>query len=519
MIRVANPILPGFFPDPSWCRVGQDYWMVNSSFCTFPGLPLHHSRDLVRWTPVGHVLDRVDQLDLDGVAHSEGLFAPTIRHHRGIFYVVCTNVGKGDNFLVTAAHPTGPWSDPVWLPDAPGIDPSLFFDEDGRAWYCGTRPAPEGPRYFGNWEVWARELDLGALRLTGPEFPLWRGALRDAVWPEGPHLYRKDGWYYLLIAEGGTGPDHAVTVARSRSVTGPFEGFPANPILTHRHLGPGAPVTNVGHGDLLEDHRGRWWLAHLASRPYGGVSPLGRETFLTPVEWVDGWPRPALGTGVVPEFVDIDAPFVPGPPPVPTTDPFETPTLGPRWIGLRTPRRRFYDLTRRPGWLSLSPSQTTLRDRGCPAFLGQRLTARRWKALTKLDVAPGSKLIAGLALVQSDEFQFRLEASFAGPGGPTLRLVGAEGGPDEVIATLPWTGESVILGVTAEEHELSFWAGKNPGALVRVAQGIDGRRLSTERAGGFVGTLVGLFATGTDPQAWAEFDWFELSETNGELTT
>lgn len=509
MSGVPNPVLPGFYPDPSWCRVGEDYWMVNSSFSVFPGLPVHHSRDLMRWTCVGHVLDRPAQLDLDGVGHSQGLFAPTIRHHRGRFYVVCTNVGKRNTFVVTADHPTGPWSDPVWLDDAPGIDPSLFFDGD-KAWYCGTRPLPEGPAYFGDWEVWARELDLPTLQLTGPEHRLWRGALRDCVWPEGPHLYKKDDWYYLLIAEGGTGADHAVTVARSRSVEGPYQGCPANPVLTHRHLGPAAPVVNVGHGDLLEDHRGRWWLAHLASRPYGGVSPLGRETFLTPVAWVDGWPRPALGTGTVPSEIDTGLGGEGSPRPEVWCEPFDGPGLPPSWVGLRTPRRTFADLNRRPGWLSLSAGPESLRETGCPSFLGQRLRWRKWQALTRLSFEPSAGW-AGLALVQSDTHQFRLEAGQAPGGTPVIRLVGAEGGPDDVMASVAWDGAPVVLAVRAEDHDLSFWAGPSTTRLAPVARGIDGRRLSTERAGGFVGTLAGVFAVGRDPARWAEFDWFELA--------
>jgi len=515
-MNTANPILPGFYPDPSWCRVGEDYWMVNSSFCTFPGLPLHHSRDLAHWTPVGHVLDRPSQLDLDGVAHSEGLFAPTIRHHKGTFYVICTNVGKHNTFVVTATDPRGPWSEPVWLDDAPGIDPSLFFDED-RAWYCGTRPAPEGQTYFGNWEVWAREFDPKTLQLTGPEFPLWRGALRDCVWPEGPHLYKEGDWYYLVLAEGGTGPEHAVSVARSRSVTGPFEGCPSNPVLTHRHLGPQAPVVNVGHADLLEDHQGHWWVAHLASRPYGGVSPLGRETFLTPVEWVDGWPRPALGSGMVPVRFDSQLALPEDEPPLPTVTTFDGPRLDHRWVGLRTPRRAFWSLSRRPGWLSLSPGPETLRDRACPAFLGQRLQWRRWQALTCLEFAPQRPQdAAGIALVQNDTHQFRLEAGCSLSGETEVRLVGAQGGADEVLAVGPWDGATLVLAVSADDHRLTFWAGPSSSELAPVIRNVEGRRLSTEQAGGFVGTLAGVFATGSDQENWAAFHWFELAGTGRE---
>ena len=186
-----NPILPGFYPDPSICRVGEDYYLVTSSFAYFPGIPLFHSRDLVHWKQIGHVLDRPSQLDLDAVEHSEGIFAPTIRFHDGKFYVITTNVTRGGNFIVTADRPEGSWSEPYWLTDAPGIDPSLFFDDDGRCWCVATWEVPEGPAYYGDNEIWMRELDLDTMTLKGERYGLWRGALKHAIWPEAPHIYKR----------------------------------------------------------------------------------------------------------------------------------------------------------------------------------------------------------------------------------------------------------------------------------------------------------------------------------------
>lgn len=286
--NVVNPVLPGCHPDPSVCRVGADFYLVTSTFEYFPGIPVFHSRDLVHWRPIGHVLDRPSQVDLGTVASSEGIFAATIRHHQGRFYVVTTLVGgtdRGGTFVVTATDPAGPWSDPVWLDDAPGVDPSLFFDDDGRAWCTGTRLAEPG-EWEGQTDVWLREFDAAQLTLTGPEHLLWRGALHGAVWAEGPHLYTVDGRYYLLAAEGGTEHGHAVSVARADHVTGPYTGNPANPVFTHRHLGRDFPVVGVGHADLVRTAEGHWWAVLLGSRPYGGYHPnLGRETFLVPVRW------------------------------------------------------------------------------------------------------------------------------------------------------------------------------------------------------------------------------------------
>lgn len=246
-----NPIMPGFYPDPSVCRVGEDFYLVTSTFAYFPGVPIFQSRDLVNWKQIGNVLDRPSQLNLQGAGHSQGIFAPTLRYHEGTFYMITTNVSHGGNFVVTATDPAGPWSDPYFIEGAEGIDPTIFFD-DGKAYYLGTRPCSEGVRYNGNWEVWLRELDLGSMKLVGDSYVLWRGAMVDVIWPEGPHLYKIDEYYYLLIAEGGTGPNHAVTIARSKSLTEGYVGNPNNPIITHRHLGKRYPVVNVGHADLVQ---------------------------------------------------------------------------------------------------------------------------------------------------------------------------------------------------------------------------------------------------------------------------
>jgi xylan 1,4-beta-xylosidase len=518
-----NPILPGFHPDPSICRAGEDFYLVNSSFAYFPGIPVSHSRDLAHWEQIGNVLDRSSQLPLEGAGISRGLFAPTIRYHCGLFYVVCTNVDNGGNFIVTAEDPAGPWSEPVWLKDAPGIDPSLFFDDaeeaggassagDGRAWYCGTRPAPEGEAYGGNWEVWLAELDLATLSLKGEARGIWRGALRDCIWPEGPHLYRKDGWYYLTIAEGGTGFDHAVTVARSRELSGPYIGKSSNPILTHRHLGKDYPIVNVGHGDLFDDAKGDWWMVHLASRPYGGnFTNLGRETFLVPVAWEDEWPLPCPGEGVVRE--EFPFPRLPrfDAAPLPACEHFDDPVLDPEWLSLRGPASAFSSLSERPGFLRLRLGEAGMRDKAAVSFVGRRQLDMSFSARMALEFSPAREgETAGLALVQSEDYQYRLELAISG-NARVIRLAVAEGGADRVIAERPFAEGRAVLSVIARGQDLSFAFGRRPGALEVLASGIDGRVLSTERAGGFVGTVIGAFASGNgmaSPNV-AYVDWFE----------
>jgi len=215
-MNVTNPILSGFYPDPSRVRVGQDYYMVNSTFSYFPGVPLSHSTDLIHWEQITNILSTKSQLNLTNAPHSGGIYAPTIRYHNGTFYMITTNVSHGGNFIVTATNPYGPWSDPCFLNSAEGIDPSLFFDEDGTCYYCGTKGRREGAAFFGDNEIYVQEVDLTTMQLTGESYAIWHGALKEVEWPEGPHIYKRDGWYYLMIAEGGTGLNHAITMARSK---------------------------------------------------------------------------------------------------------------------------------------------------------------------------------------------------------------------------------------------------------------------------------------------------------------
>ena len=376
MTIVHNPILPGFYPDPSICAVGRDFYLVNSTFAYFPGVPIFHSRDLAHWRQIGNVLTRPSQLPLDGCRHSRGIYAPTLRYHDGTFYLITTNISCGGNFIVTAQDPAGPWSEPYWLGDvAQGIDPSLLFDDDGRCYYVGNRPNPAGEQYGGDWEIWAQELDLTTMRLTGESHALWKGALRDVIWPEGPHLYKKDGMYYLMIAEGGTGPNHSVSVARSKHVFGPYVGNPNNPILTHRHLGSQYPVTCVGHGDLVADAEENWYMVMLGMRPCGGHTLMGRETFLARVEWQNGWPVVNPGIGKLEETFPVPLPEE-RTAETPLVYTFPTPELPPEFLTLRGPVPWQAD-----GRLLLPLLPAALHDLHTPAYAALRVCGVDWQAV------------------------------------------------------------------------------------------------------------------------------------------
>lgn len=512
-----NPVLPGFHPDPSVCRVGDDFYLVTSTFEWFPGLPVQHSRDLVHWRPVGHVLDRPEQLPLDGVRPSGGLYAPTIRHHRGTFYVVCTLVdgtGPSGNFVVTATDPAGPWSDPRWLGAPESFDPSLLFDDDGRAWFHATRPVDAG----GHTEVWLREFDPAALALTGPEHVIWRGALRDAVWAEGPHLYRAGDFYHLVAAEGGTGPGHAVAAARARRVTGPYEGDPRNPLLTHRHLGPDAGIVATGHADLVRTAAGEWWAVLLGVRTAGGVpGNLGRETFLVPVAWDDGRPVFAPGAGRV-ECVAA-APDLPEHrrPAEPACDHFDGPVLGPHWNWLRTPRERFWDLAG-PGRLRLRLRPESVTERVCPSLIARRQCHARFAARTALDFTPGRPgECAGLVLLQNDDFQIRCVIT-SHDGARVLRLVRRAAGADRLVAEEPVPDGRVHLMVEADGPEYAFGYAVPPCGPRPLGAPVDGGVLSSRVAGGFTGAYLGMYASGEGAPSdnVADFAWFEYRGLDGD---
>lgn len=511
MKTFQNPILPGFYPDPSICRVNDDYYLVTSTFVYFPGVPIFHSKDLVNWKQIGHVLDRPSQLPLDGQRQSRGIFAPTIRYNDGVFYMITTNVGEGGNFLVTATNPAGPWSDPYYL-DAPGIDPSLFFDDDGKAYYIGTRPAPEGEKYSGNWEAWLQELDLETMKLVGESYGLWRGALREAIWPEGPHIYKINGLYYIMIAEGGTGPDHAVSIARSNSITGPYVGNPANPILTHRHLGREYPVVNVGHCDFVETQNGEWWSVGLASRIYGGYyRNLGRETFLFPLIWENGWPIMCPGVGKlemtypVPNLPESKV-LIPS-----ACDNFDDDKLDLKWNLLRTPREEFYSLSERKGYLSLKLRPERITELVTPSFVGRRQQHIDFAASTLMEFTPNNENeAAGMVLLQSNEFNFSFVYTKKGEE-KVIRLIKCAGGEEEILKELPVCASKLYLKVEAFGQDYSFYYGESSTDYKTLIENVDGRILSTDVAGGFVGTEMGLYASsnGTSSNNTAYFDWFE----------
>jgi xylan 1,4-beta-xylosidase len=509
-----NPILPGFYPDPSICRVGGDYYLVNSTFEYFPGLPVFHSRDLVNWRQIGHVLDRPEQLNLDGIRPSGGLYAPTIRHYKDTFYVVNTLVDGTEhagNFIVTATDPAGPWSMPIWLEDAPGIDPSLFFDDDGRIWYVGNMHQFQD-HYQGHCVIWLQEMDPATYQLTGEKTILWDGALKGAIYAEGPHIYKIEGVYYLMVAEGGTGHNHAVTIARSSSITGPYESNPRNPILTHRHLGLEYPIVGTGHADLVQTQYGEWWMVLLAMRPYDGYFyNLGRETFLTPVKWEEGWPIVSPGNGRV--LNEYQSPNLPEHRwlTIPACDHFEDFELAIHWNFLRTPREEFWSLSERPGYLRLYLRPEQLSELANPSFIGRRQQHIDFTVRTAFEFNPKTLTeSAGIVLIQNNDFHFRLVCT-QGANQRIVKLIERYKGKETVLGSCSVKPGRLYMKVEAKGQSYSFYVTTEVECWIPVAERVDGRLLSTVLAGGFVGTYIGLYGSsnGTSSDNFVDFDWFE----------
>lgn len=503
-VTATNPILPGFYPDPSICAVGDDFYLVNSSFAYFPGIPIMHSKDLAHWEQIGNACDRESQLPLGDTGHSRGLFAPTIRYHEGTFYIICTNVSYGGNFIITAQNPTGPWSEPHYIEGADGIDPSLFFDEDGTCYYIGTHPNPAGCQYDGDWYIWIQELDIENMKLVGEVHNVWNGAMRNIIWPEGPHLYKIGEYYYIMHAEGGTGPDHAVTVCRSKNVYGPYENNFCNPILTHRHLGRKYPICYVGHADLVKTINDEWYMVMLAVRPLEGYTTMGRETFLARVEWENDWPVVNPGVGRLTDTVEINLPKWTAY--TAESNEYVFSTMGqlpPEFMVLRNADKSHYSLEKGKGLLMLFDTHT-LKEQASPSYLALRQKHHHFMAKALLDVSNLSEdKRAGIAYVQNNLYNLRVEVN-----GKMAEVILCEKGTDRRIISMPLQGSNP-LEVSLEVDGLSA-------AVIIEGQKspeVDIRTLSTEAAGGFTGCTVGLYAVAdTENTDCACFKRFSYSE-------
>lgn len=505
-VTYTNPVISGFNPDPSVCRAGEDYYLVTSSFEYFPGVPVYHSRDLINWQQIGYCLDRKEQLNLDGMGLWQGIYAPVIRYHDGLFYMITTLVGGGGNFYVTASDPTGPWSDPIWV-DEGQFDPSLFFDDDGKV-YC-TRRGPTG--------IVQAEIDLKTGRLITPLKEIARGYIsRDA---EGPHLYKINGWYYIMIAEGGTRFLHMETMGRSKNPWGPFEPCPFNPVLA-QHEGYSNTIRSTGHAELVQAHDGSWWMFFLATRHtwYDGLSNLGRETFLAPVSWKDGWPyvedKYVLDLNVRVKTLPLSKLNA-----VLKRDEFDAAKMGLKWMHLRNPINNSFTLTEKEGVLRLYGNQYTLSDLNAPAFVGQKQKHISFMATARLSFLPATlNEEAGLTVYQNDRYHYDLAVTRR---DGSLCLVVRKTVGDIVAETarvfLPQN--AICLRIRSDERKYYFEYSLDEGGEYKTIDEGLCQLITTELASTFTGTVIAMYASGNGTMngSPAEFEWFEYSPVN-EIT-
>ncbi len=505
MASIENPILPGFNPDPSIVRVDDNFYIATSTFEWFPGVQIHHSKDLVNWRLLGHALTRKSQLDLTGVSASCGVWAPCLSHDGSLFHLIFTNVHShhGDtykdtpNFLVTAPEITGPWSEPIYL-NSSGFDPSMFHDDNGRKWLVNMvwDYRQKGVKKFAG--IVLREYSPEQKRLVGPIRNIFKGS--DLGVTEGPHLYKRNGWYYLLTAEGGTGCEHAVTIARSRDIDGPYEIDPENPILTSRDK-PDVVLRKAGHGSIVDTPNGEWYLAHLCSRRVKGRSMLGRETAIQKCRWTDdGWFRLANGTAT--PDTEVSAPNLPLHPfePLPVRDEFDRDTLDVNFSTLRLPTGpEWQSLTQRPGFLRLY-GRESLVSRFDLHFVARRFQHFRFRAQTCLEYDPETwQQTAGLVCFYNNLNYYYLFVSCDDHGNRVLGLTFSDNGKtsyplDNLTDISGWPRFHLRVNVT--EREMRFSASPDEHSWKQIGDVHDSTKLSDDytRGWGFTGAFVGVTA-------------------------
>ena len=542
--KLQNPIIPGFYPDPSICRVGEDFYLACSSFELSPAVPIFHSRDLAHWEQLGYAIGPENGFKMDKGSMVGGVMAPTLRWHKGLFYMLNANFADRGNYIVTAENPAGPWSMPHYLDDVPGIDASLFFDRDGECYIMGTGDVWDNGAGQMERGIWLARYDIENFRMAGEPFTIYNSAMRGAASPESPHLYHIGDYYYLMIAEGGTEHYHSVVVARSKELFAFYEGCPANPVMTHRQMGFKAPIINVGHADFVDLPDGSWYAVMLASRLIDGkCKNLGRETFICPVVWERDWPLFSPETGRVEWSYDAPAslPWTEYPAEA-SFDDFDDPKLPLYWNTWGIPKDGVVSLS--DSCAKLKCIRQALADELEPMFgvekrddkyvsaLLRRQRAIHVTATCAMRFVPEGSESAGMAVVQAMNHQYHLERAVS-DGKQVLRLVlctaeypcppyfpGFTSQTSlKTVAETEWNDKNIVLQIELDGEDFTIRYGTNREALATLCVA-DGNLINPEKVGCMAGTTVGIFASGngTDSDNTACFDWFELIENGGKET-
>jgi alpha-N-arabinofuranosidase len=463
----------------------------------------------VNWELIGYGAHRTEQLKLgDGLGDSMGVFAPTIRYHNGVFYIINTCVACDGNFYITATDPAGPWSDPVWL-DAPGIDPSLFWDDDDRCYYIGHGNLLNDEEHPNPWGVWMQELDTNRGELVGDTKQLTFGHATNALWTEAPHLYKIDGSYLLLVAEGGTELYHSVTAHVSKELWGPYVPNHINPVLTHRHLGGEYPVYAVGHADLVQTQEGEWWSVMLGKRKIDGYTPLARETFLCPVnmESNDGVLTPIFNPGIgrlEPEQNRPDLPWTPVPE-IRARDNFDTEELALQWNFLRVPYEKWHSVDENGLNLLLRPQVADSLVN--PSMVVRRIEDHYFEAATHLHFnSKKENEQAGLIIYRNSQCHYQLLRE-----QKQLVLIKTRLGVKEEMARVDWKEKDVVLSAKVNGLDLGFGYGSSLESQQQIGEIQSMDVVSDEVALRFNGSYIGMYASsnGRDSKSTATFQWFE----------
>lgn len=549
---IHNPIIPGFYPDPSVVRVGEDFYLVNSSFELCPGIPVFHSRDLAHWEQLCYALTPENKFHVTANMGTGGIMAPTIRYFEGVFYIVCANFADQGNFYIEAVNPAGPWSKPKWITGIPDIDCSLFFDSDGTSYLVSPGDDPKEDNGRGFFIV---SYDLKQNRITGTRKKIWNSAMRNAWAPEAPHLYHIGDYYYLMTAEGGTEHYHSVVIARSRVIDGFYEGYPGNPVLTHRNLGWNYPIENVGHADLFDTPKGKWYAVALGTRCIDGQHMnLGRETYICPVTWERGWPVFSPESGKMEECypADNDLPWTEYKKTAELDD-FDTDNnriikdiqdLAPDWEFWGTPYQDFWKIEKSSLYLKclkrpfaeplkgFNIGETDTRKDHCVSFMGKRQRYINFEVSVCMHFKAEKSEAAGLVIQQACNHQFRVE-QYHEDERQKLRLIqltteqsglpflpGYEAKTNRRILSevaIPEKEDSLILQVKAVRQTYQFSYGCHEDHMQILYADADASAINPEEVGGMIGTMIGMFATsnGNESNNEAAFDWFCMKDIGG----
>ncbi len=533
-----NPIINGGYPDPSIVRVENDFYIVNSSFEYFPALPIHHSKDLVNWELIGYGIDRPSQgtgkVNLYDVQQQGGIHAPSIRYHDGLFYIVTTNVYSPEdkskptemvNFILTAKNPAGPWSDPYIIEGAPGIDPDIFFDDNGKVWFVGTHDTGN-PNKNGIGEIWIQELDLDNWKLKGQRHSIWRGACGGCC-VEGPHIYKQYGRYYLMVAEGGTSYNHAVMIASSKNIEGPYDSNPKNPILTSRHLSNNNWVHSTGHADLVQLKDKRWYMVSLGIRnEMDSTSNMGRETHLMPVVWEEAWdnwveveegrwepviikwPVVAPNTGKVERNTSI--PFLEKKQNINYSfyDDFTSSKLDLQWNFRRVPRENTYELNSKNKTLKLNLSPKSFELRSQYNLMGFRQKETEFEYSSSMNFKPKKNFSeAGLSIFSQDDNYINFTVKKHNNKTLLNLSVKPRDQKLDIIKSISLKyNENIILKILSKDNKYIYYYSLDDGNSFDVFTETAANLVLCK---GYIGTNLGLYASsnGYKTKEYAEFEW------------